>query len=189
MLRREVFEQIGYFELNYPICSDYTWMAEVCRRFPVHFLSVVTGIKHELAPNGRPLSEGHIAKDKTQHVGAEDMLRYFEQAYWARQPENAELQALRSHKQFYVAKVLLEHGLRDRALAHLKAARPHSPQPWRVLALQCFATLILSDTLCQQLYTTGCRAGYTLTLLQQGEIEWYDLAGKLLVKLTETLPV
>jgi len=189
VLRRAAVEPVGYFDLTYPICSDYVWMAELCRHHTAHFLSVVTGIKHELRPDGRLLSEGHIAKGKTQHTGAEDMLRYFEQAYWQPQPENSELTKLRSHKQFYTAQVLLEHGLRDRALVYLKAALPHSPQRWRVLVLTCFATLILSDAICQQLYALWCRAGYTLSLLLQGELEWQDLAGKLVTKFVEGLPV
>jgi glycosyltransferase involved in cell wall biosynthesis len=189
VVRRSVIDQLGYFDLSYPICSDYVWLAELCRHCTAHFLSVVTGIKHELRPDGRPLAEGHIAKGKTQHTGAEDLLRYFEQAYWQRQPESAELTALRSHKQLYTAQVLLEHGLRDRALTYLKAAQPYSPQPWRVVMLKCFATLILSDALCQLLYALWCRAGYTLGLVHQGEIDWHDVAGKLLAKFMEGVPV
>lgn len=187
LVRRSVVETVGEFDLTYPICSDYAWLAECCRHFPLHFLSVVTGIKHELAPNGRSLSEGHIAKGRTQHVGAEDLVRYFERNFW--RPEEPEAAALLSHKQYYTAQVLLEHGLRERALAYLKAAQPHAPQPWRVFALQCFATLVLSDVLCQQLYATWCRTGYTWALLQHGELEWQELTFKLFAKLADVLPL
>ena len=93
VLRRAAVERLGPFSHEYPICSDFDWMAEACRHFTAHFLSVPTGIKHDLAVGGKRLAEGHIAKDKTASVAALDMLHHLENNYCAAEPGNAELAA------------------------------------------------------------------------------------------------
>jgi glycosyltransferase involved in cell wall biosynthesis len=183
VLRREVVEKIGEFSHRYPICSDFDWMAEACRHYTMHFLSVPTGIKHDLAVGGKKLAEGHIAKDQTASVAALDMLHHLENNYCSLHPDDTELAALRSHKQYYLAQVQLARGLRNEALSYLKQAWKNSPEKWRVARLWLLAGLIPNARLCQQVYALFCRAGYTAGLIVRGELSLVTLFTKLPRKL------
>ena len=183
VLRREAVEKLGEFSNRYPICSDFDWMAEACRHYPMNFLSVPTGIKHDLALGGKKLAEGHIAKDKTASVAALDMLHHLENNYCNLSPDDAELAALRSHKQLYLAQVQLARGLRDEALFYLKQAWKNSPEKWRVARLWLLAATIPNARLCQRVYALLCRAGYTAGLIARGELSPVTLFTKLPRKL------
>ena len=183
VLRREVVERIGEFSSRYPICSDFDWMAEACRHYRMHFLSVPTGIKHDLAVGGKKLAEGHIAKDKTASVAALDMLHHLENNYCNQHPDDAELAALRSHKQFYLAQVQLARGLRGEALVYLKQAWKNSPEKWRVARLWLLTALIPHARLCQLTYQILCRAAYSAKLVLHGELSLFTLLAKLRRKL------
>ncbi len=183
VLRREAVEKIGEFSQHYPICSDFDWMAEACRHYPMHFLSVPTGIKHDLAVGGKKLSEGHIAKDKTASVAALDMLHHLENNYCNLFPDDAELAALRSHKQYYLAQVQLARGLRDEALPYLQQAWHNSPEKARVARLWLLAMLIPNAQLCQQVYLLTRRAGYTTGMISRGELSLFKVLAKLPRKL------
>ncbi len=183
VLRREVVEKIGEFSHRYPICSDFDWMAEACRHYPMHFLSVPTGIKHDLAIGGKKLAEGHIAKDKTASVAALDMLHHLENNYCDLNPDDAELAALRSHKQYYLAQVQLARGLRGEAIFYLKQAWKNSPQKSRVARLWLLAASIPNARLCQQVYAWLRRVSYTAGLIFRGELSPVTLLAKLPRKL------
>jgi glycosyltransferase involved in cell wall biosynthesis len=183
VLRREVVEKIGEFSARYPICSDFDWMAEACRHYTTHFLSVPTGIKHDLAVGGRKLTEGHIAKDKTASVAALDMLHHLENNYCSLSPDDAELAALRSHKQYYLAQVQLMRGLRDEALFFLQQAWKNSPEKIRVARLWLLATLIPNAHLCQQVYSALRRTAYAAGMVSRGELSLLKLLAKLPRKL------
>lgn len=183
VLRRAAVEQVGQFSQRYPICSDFDWMADCCRQFTAHFLGVPTGIKHDLAVGGKRLAEGHIAKDKTANVAALDMLHHLENNYCAAEPENAELAALRSHKQYYLAKVQLARGFRDEALHYLKEAWPHSPEKLRVARLWCLITLIPNARLCQNTFLLIDRIVYAANLVWLGDLSVFELLAKIPRKL------
>ncbi|NOT60962.1 MAG: glycosyltransferase family 2 protein [Acidobacteria bacterium] len=183
VLRREVVEKIGEFSSRYPICSDFDWMAEACRHYKMHFLSVPTGIKHDLAVGGKKLAEGHIAKDKTASVAALDMLHHLENNYCHLDPEDAELAALRSHKQHYLAQVQLARGLRGEALFYLKQAWKNSPEKGRVARLWLLAALVPHARLCQQIYSALRRVAYSAGMISRGELSLFRLLAKLPRKL------
>jgi glycosyltransferase involved in cell wall biosynthesis len=183
VLRREAVEKLGEFSHRYPICSDFDWMAEACRHYTMNFLSVPTGIKHDLAIGGKKLAEGHIAKDKTASVAALDMLHHLENNYCNLHPDDQELAALRSHKQYYLAQVQLARGLRNEAVTYLKSAWENSPEKFSVARLRLLTWLIPHARLCQQVYLLGCRAGYTFGMISRGELSVFKLLSKLPRKL------
>jgi GT2 family glycosyltransferase len=183
VLRRSTVERLGEFSQRYPICSDFDWMADCCRHYTAHFLSVPTGIKHDLAVGGKRLAEGHIAKDKTANVAALDMLHHLENNYCAAEPNHAELAALRSHKKYYLAQVQLARGFRDETLRHLKEAWPTSPEKLRVARLWLLVILIPHARLCQKIYQLLCRTAYTATLVWRGDLSIFALLAKLPRKL------
>ena len=125
------------------------------------------------------MAEGHIAKDKTASVAALDMLHHLENNYCNLSPDDAELAALRSHKQYYLAQVQLARGLRDEALHYLKQAWPDSPEKWRVARLWLLASLIPHARLCQQTYQMLCRMAYTSKMILHGELSLFELFTKL----------
>jgi glycosyltransferase involved in cell wall biosynthesis len=184
MVTRELIERIGPFQGRYIIASDFGWMAECCRLYPANYLSIPACIKHELAAEETPLVEGHLAKGKTQHLVARDLLHYLEEMFWNEQPLDPELCALRSERLFFLGKTTLAHELRDDALGYFTAARKNSPNYLQVEACRWLVRMISQPQLCTQAWNTLTRAGYTMELLRSGEISVGTLANKAVRKIT-----
>jgi len=170
VMTREAFEATGFFDTGYYIASDFGYTAQLGRHFRTNFLSIPSYIKHELAPAGNKLGEDHLAKGKTQPEFNKDMLRWIEELFWNGRPQDRELSELRSHKQFYLAKTDLIHGLRDEALRSLDEAMNNSPERWQVLSLKLFVKLIPDPELCQRAFVTMFKVSYTWELFLRREI-------------------
>ena len=183
VIRRTAAQELGPFDTNYPICSDFVWLATCCERFRTNFLAVPTAIKHELAPGNQCLAENHLGKHQNHHVAAEEMLRHFEACYYALSPADPCLAALRSHKQLYVARQKIAAGLYHEALRLLQTARSHSKEPFQVLALLLLLKAFPNPAFCQRMYQQSARFSYALQIAWRGEITF----GQLITKYTKHL--
>lgn len=121
VITRHAMETIGPNDTSYRVASDFGYLAELCRTFPVSFVSVPGCIKHELA-DGRPLSEGHLVTGRTAATFHEDVLRFQEVLFFDRAPDDPDLAALRGFRQTLVAQAALRLGERELALRHLRQA-------------------------------------------------------------------
>jgi glycosyltransferase involved in cell wall biosynthesis len=180
VMTRKAFETVGLSDASYYIASDFGYTVNLCRHFRANFLSIPTYIKHELARDGKPLKEDHVAKGKTVPIFAKDMLRWHEELFWNDRQQDRELSILRSDKQLYVAKTALMHGMRDEALLYLDAALRHFPGLLEARVLKWFIQLVPRSELCAETYLLWEKAIYAWSQLVRGEMS----VGTVMRKLT-----
>lgn len=123
VLTRRALEEVGPMDTRVPVANDFGWLANLCRLFPMNFLSAPGAIKHEYVDGAkRPLSEGHLVTGKTATQFHLDVLHYHEDFFWRHAPADPELSALRGFRQLLVARAALSQGRRELALEHLEQA-------------------------------------------------------------------
>jgi hypothetical protein len=122
VITRHALEQVGPCDTSYRIASDFGWLANVCRLFPMNLISAPGCIKHELADGRRPLAEGHLVTGRTATAFHEDVLRFHEELFWNAEPDDPELSALRGFRQSLAGAAALSQGARTAAHAHLEQA-------------------------------------------------------------------
>jgi len=122
VITRRAREAVGLFDPRYTIGADYSYLAQLCRRYRANFVSLPMAIKHEHASDGTRLSEGHLSTGPTRFEFERDLLRQFEEMY-ATRPGNPEIVALRRARQLVVARAALGQGNRREALRYFGAAR------------------------------------------------------------------
>jgi glycosyltransferase involved in cell wall biosynthesis len=124
VVTRRAREAVGLFDLRYRIGADYSYLANLCRRFRANFLSVPMAIKHEYASGGARLSEGHLSTGPTRFEFERDLLHQFEESFGAKPPgRDPEIGALRRARQLVVARAALAQGNRREALRYFRDAR------------------------------------------------------------------
>ncbi len=129
VISRTAFERIGEFDTSYPIGCDFGFLALACRHFRAHMVSVPACIKHEYAGKGKQLAEGHLATGTTAPQFAKDLLRWHETLFWNDRQSDPELSALRAWAQVHLARVILERGRINEAIAYLTSAVEAYPGP------------------------------------------------------------
>jgi len=115
-------EAVGLFDPRYRIGADYSYLANLCRRFTANFLSLPMAIKHEYARDGTQLNEGHLSTGSTRFEFERDLLHQFEELFGER-GEDPEIIALRRARQLVVGRAALGQGNRAEALRHFGEAR------------------------------------------------------------------
>lgn len=122
VITRTALEAVGGFDESYPVASDFVFLAELCRRFPMNFFTVPGCYKHELGQQGRPIAHGHLVSGETSTRFHADVLRAFEQLFYQVTPDDPELKALRGFRQVLAAKAALHQGDHERARGWLEEA-------------------------------------------------------------------
>lgn len=122
VLTRAAAAAVGPFDESYPIASDFGYLATLCRVAAANMVSAPSCIKHDYAELRRPLVEDHLATGKMALQFAKDLLRWHEELFWSRHPEDPELTRLRALCQLYVARVALRDGRAREAAAQLAQA-------------------------------------------------------------------
>ncbi|MBN2541393.1 glycosyltransferase [bacterium] len=62
MFKRELFEDVGYFDESFPVCEDYDYWLRVAYRYPIHVVREKLVVKH--GGRGDQLSRQHKGQDK-----------------------------------------------------------------------------------------------------------------------------
>ena len=122
VITRHAMDTVGPNDTSYRVACDFGFLAELCRAFTVHLISVPGCIKHELAVGKQTLTEDHLVTGPSAVRFHEDVLRFIEELYAADAPNDREIQALVGFRHALVARAALRAGRRDVAIAHLKKA-------------------------------------------------------------------
>lgn len=122
VITRRALEAVGPFDTSIYVANDFSWLAELCRRFTANFFSIPGSIKHEFTEAGQPLSEDHVVTGKTAVRFHQDILEQHERLFWSRHPEDPELSAIRGFRQYIVGEAAARKGQRDLALEYLRAS-------------------------------------------------------------------
>ncbi len=130
VLTRRAREAVGLFDTRYRIGADYSYLANLCRRFNANFVSLPMAIKHEYASDGAGLNEGHLSTGPTRFEFERDLLHQFEELFGANPGENSEIAALRQARQFVVGRAALWQGNRVEALRYLGEAKQSAVLLW-----------------------------------------------------------
>src|SRR2546430_6086435 len=73
VITRRAREAVGLFDARYRIGADYSYLANLCRRFNANFFPLPMAIKHEYARDGTQLSEGHLSTGSTRFEFERDL--------------------------------------------------------------------------------------------------------------------
>ena len=122
VITRAAMEAVGPNDTSYRVASDFGYLANLCRRFPTHFVSLPGCIKHELGDGASALAESHLATGASAVQFNLDVLRFHEELFCQAAPDDPELAALRGFRHYLVAQAALDRGDHALALAHLDEA-------------------------------------------------------------------
>jgi hypothetical protein len=133
VITRRAREAVGLFDRRYRIGADYSYLADLCRRFNANFLPLPMAIKHEYARDGTQLNEGHLSTGPTRFEFERDLLHQFDELFGGER-EDPEIIALRRARQLVVGRAALGQGNRAEALRYFgEAKRGHAASPAAVL--------------------------------------------------------
>src|SRR5216117_559025 len=94
VITRRAREAVGLFDQRYRIGADYSYLANLCRRFTANFLPLPMAIKHEYARDGTQLNEGYLSTGPTRFEFERDLLHQFEELFGAKPSEDSEIATL-----------------------------------------------------------------------------------------------
>jgi len=177
VLSRRAREAVGLFDPRFQIGADYSYLANLCRRFPANFLSLPMAIKHEYARDGAQLNEGHLSTGSTRFEFERDLLYQFEELFGGERGEDPEIIALRRAREFVVGRAALGQGNRAEALRYFgKAKRGHGPSP--AAALWWLVRVTPTAAVAHRIYTRLQRAGMLGWELLTKRAAWGRIARK-----------
>jgi hypothetical protein len=130
VLTRRAREAVGLFDTRFRIGADYSYLANLCRRFDANFVSLPMAIKHEHAGDGSSLNEGHLSTGPTRFEFERDLLNQFDELFGSNADDSSEIAALRRARQFVVGRAALWQGNRREALRYLGEARQSAVLLW-----------------------------------------------------------
>jgi len=169
VITRRAREAVGLFDVRYRIGADYSYLANLCRRFDANFVSLPMAIKHEYARDGTRLNEGHLSTGSTRFEFERDLLHQFDELFGANRGEDAEIAALRRARQLVVGRAALGQGNRAEAVRYLGEAR-HAAA-WLV-------RLAPTPAIANRIYIGLQRAGTLGGELLEGPAAWARFARK-----------
>jgi glycosyltransferase involved in cell wall biosynthesis len=177
VVTRRAREAVGLFDPRYRIGADYSYLANLCRRFNANFLSLPMAIKHEYARDGAQLNEGHLSTGSTRFEFERDLLHQFEELFVGEQSEDSEIIALRRARQFVVGRAALGQGNRAEALRYFgEAKRGQGPSP--AAALWWLVRVAPTPAVAHRIYTGLRRAGALGWKLFTKRAAWGRIARK-----------
>jgi glycosyltransferase involved in cell wall biosynthesis len=169
VVTRRARETIGLFDVRYRIGADYSYLANLCRRFDANFVSMPMAIKHETARDGARLTEGHLSTGPTRFEFERDLLYQFEELFGAGTREPSEIAVLRRSRQFVVGRAALRQGNRLEALRYLGRAKQSAALWWLV-------RLAPTPAIADQVYAQLQRAAALGNELLMGPAAWGRIA-------------
>ncbi len=177
VVTRRAREAVGLFDPRYRIGADYSYLANLCRRFNANFLSLPMAIKHEYARDGAQLNEGHLSTGSTRFEFERDLLHQFEELFGGEQSEDSEIIALRRARQLVVGRAALGQGNRAEALRYFgEAKRGQGPSP--AAALWWLVRVAPTPAVAHRIYTGLRRAGALGWKLFTKRAAWGRIARK-----------
>ena len=182
VLTRRAREAAGLFDTRYRIGADYSYLANLCRRFNANFVSLPMAIKHEYASDGTGLNEGHLSTGPTRFEFERDLLHQFEELFGATPGENSEIAALRRARQFVVGRAALWQGNRVEALRYLGEAKQSAVLLWLV-------RLAPTPAIANRIYVGLQRARTLGREFLLGPAAWARIARKAWGRVRGTIPL
>ena len=165
VITRRAREAVGLFDLRYRIGADYSYLADLCRRFRANFVSMPMAIKHEYASDGTRLNESHLSTGRTRFEFERDLLHQFEELFG--RPGDAEIAALRRARQLVVARAALGQGNRPEALRYSAEAKH---------GLWWLVRFAPTPAVAHRIYLGLQRAGALARKFLQGPAAWGSVA-------------
>ncbi len=157
VITRRAREAVGLFDPRYRIGADYSYLANLCRRFKANFFPLPMAIKHEYARDGTQLNEGHLSTGSTRFEFERDLLHQFDELFGGERSEDSEIIALRRARQLVVGRAALGQGNRAEALRYFgEAKRGQGPSP--AAALWCLVRITPTPAVAHRIYTGLRRA-------------------------------
>jgi glycosyltransferase involved in cell wall biosynthesis len=169
MITRRGLADVGEFDPRYRAAADFGFMAELCRRYTVNYLSIPMCIKHELAPDGKMMSESHIATGATGDVMGRELIDYLEKLFYKERPDDPELAKLLGWRQYCHARLAVSRGRREESLHYLSEAARKSPGLWRATLLYYAVKLTPWDDLLRVTYNTTYKLSHLLRQVWSNE--------------------
>jgi glycosyltransferase involved in cell wall biosynthesis len=169
VITRRARRAVGLFDPRFRIGADYSYLANLCRRFDANFLSVPMAIKHDHASDGTQLNEGHLSTGPTRFEFERDLLHQFEELFGSEPCAAPEIAALRRARQLVVARAALSQGRRGEALRYLGEAKHR---------LWWLVRLSPTPAIANGIYRALVRAGALAAEFLQGPAAWARIARK-----------
>ena len=173
VVTRRAREAVGLFDLRYRIGADYSYLANLCRRFNANFLSLPMAIKHEYARDGTKLNEGHLSTGPTRFEFERDLLHQFEELFGGQRGEDPEIIALRRARQLVVGRAALRQKNRAEALRYLAEAKQGRPS---AVALWWLVRITPTAAVAHRIQTGLQRARVLGRKLLMGPAAWSRIA-------------
>lgn len=176
VITRRAREAVGLFDVRYRIAADYSYLANLCRRFKANFVSLPMAIKHEYASDGTGLNEGHLSTGPTRFEFERDLLHQFEELFGAKPSENSEIATLRRARQLVVGRAALCQGNRVEALRYLGEAKRGRFRPSPVAALWWLVRVAPNPAIAHKIYLRFQRAAALGREFLRGPAAWGRIA-------------
>jgi hypothetical protein len=157
VITRRAREAVGLFDPRYRIGADYSYLANLCRRFNANFFPLPMAIKHEYARDGTQLNEGHLSTGSTRFEFERDLLHQFEELFGGERSEDPEIIALRGARQLVVGRAALGQGNRAEALRYFGEAK-RGQGPSLAAALWWLVRITPTAAVAHRIYTGLRRA-------------------------------
>jgi len=167
VITRRARQAVGLFDSRYRIGADYSYLADLCRRFRANFLSIPMAIKHDRAADGTRLVESHLSTGSTRFEFERDLLCQFDELFGS--PGDPEIAALRRARQLVVARAALGQGNRAEALRYSAEAKH---------GLWWLVRFTPTPAVAQRIYLGLQRAGALARKFLRGPSAWGDAARK-----------
>jgi glycosyltransferase involved in cell wall biosynthesis len=136
VIRRSVFETLGFPEARWSMGSDFHFLARMCKAFRANYLSIPTFVKHEFAADGALPLYGHVVTGKSALAFARQWQEAWDDLFWNDAPRDPELRAMRGLRLYWMSRVALNSGERTLALQCLEEATAAIPRFWSAVALR-----------------------------------------------------
>lgn len=183
VMTRHAFETIGPFVANVRSAEDYRFLAQLYRHFRANMISLPGAIKHAFASGKQPLAQGHLATGIAEYQFAVNKLKFFDEVFQKERQDNAEINRIRGHYQYYTACTALELGMRSEALMHLKEARGARSNRFGIYGLTAFLYFVPSGHVASSVYSSWRRVKSLALVVISGEMSLSELLGRVLGKL------
>jgi glycosyltransferase involved in cell wall biosynthesis len=177
VVTRRAREAVGLFDPRFRIGADYSYLANLCRRFTANFLSLPMAIKHEYARDGTRLNEGHLSTGSTRFEFERDLLHQFEELFGGERGKDPEIIALCRARQLVVGRAALGQGNRAEALRYFGEAK-RSQGPSLAAALWLLVRITPTPAVAHRIYTGLRRARVLGWELLTKRAAWSRIARK-----------